>query len=324
MVGYYDNHSIAYCLLGYLCAYYRYYHPIEFITALLNNAANDDDIVGGTNLARLYGIRVSSPRFGASGADYAFDKERKVIAKGLASVKFISAESANGIQLLSRSREYRYFSDLVYDLEHQANIDARQLSILIDIDFFIDFGNQRELQRIVEMYGMFKGGDAKKISRASIEGTMFEEIVARFSNGFTKSGELAKSFTPLDIWSIIHNCEDAIKSIGLPDFSVVYKAKKFAEVMGYNGYASGLDSDRPKLYVREIFPVCRKKDGKQFGYNILTSSLGSGIESKFTIMNRVYDKDPVQKGDVIYAKSYDRDGQYFTLTSYYHVTEYDA
>ena len=29
------NHSIAYCLLGYLCAYYRYYHPIEFITSFL-------------------------------------------------------------------------------------------------------------------------------------------------------------------------------------------------------------------------------------------------------------------------------------------------
>lgn len=38
------NHSIAYCLLGYLCAYYRYYHPLEFITSFLNNAANEDDI----------------------------------------------------------------------------------------------------------------------------------------------------------------------------------------------------------------------------------------------------------------------------------------
>ena len=38
------NHSVAYCLLGYLCAYYRYYHPLEFLTSYLNNAANDGDI----------------------------------------------------------------------------------------------------------------------------------------------------------------------------------------------------------------------------------------------------------------------------------------
>ena len=322
MFGY--NHSIAYCLLGYLCAYYRYYYPIEFITALLNNAANDDDIVGGTMLARLYGIKVSSPRFGASGADYAFDKDKKVIAKGLASVKFISAASAVATQEMSKTKSDSFFSDLLYDLEHTAHVDARQLQILIDIDFFIDFGNQRELQRIVDLYNMFKSGEAKQINKAAVEETMFGEIVAKYSNGLTKDGKEAKSFKILDIWSIIHNCEKAIKSLELPDFSVVTKAKKFADVMGYSGYASGLDEDRPKLYVREIFPVCRKKDGKQFGYNILTSSLGSGIESKFTIMNRVYDKDPVRKGDIIYARSYDRDGQYFTLTSYYHVTEYDA
>lgn len=279
--------------------------------------------MNGTTLARIYGLRVSSPRFGASGADYAFDKEKRIIAKGLASVKFISPASASAIQELAQSKSYQYFSDLLYDLDHCAHVDARQLQILIDIDFFIDFGNQRELQHIVEIYKMFKGGDAKQISKAIVEGTMFEEIVARFSNGLTKSGKEARSFTLLDIWSIIHECETAVKALGLSDFSVVTKAKKFADVMGYSGYASGLDEDRPKLYVREIFPVCRKKDGKQFGYNILTSSLGSGIESKFTIMNRVYEADPVYKGDVIYAKSYTRDGQYFTLTSYYHVIEYD-
>ena len=58
------NHSIAYCLLGYLCAYYRYYYPVQFITAFLNNAANDDDIASGTMLAKIYDIRIYSPRFG--------------------------------------------------------------------------------------------------------------------------------------------------------------------------------------------------------------------------------------------------------------------
>lgn len=55
------NHSIAYCLLGYLCAYFRYYNPIEFITSFLNNAANDDDIQSGTALARQRGIKIIQP-----------------------------------------------------------------------------------------------------------------------------------------------------------------------------------------------------------------------------------------------------------------------
>lgn len=53
------NHSVAYCLLGYLCAYYRYYHPIEFITSFLNNAANEEDIRNGTAYANRVGIQVT-------------------------------------------------------------------------------------------------------------------------------------------------------------------------------------------------------------------------------------------------------------------------
>ena len=46
MFGY--NHSIAYCLIGYICAWLRYYHTGEFIATYLNCAANEDDITWTT------------------------------------------------------------------------------------------------------------------------------------------------------------------------------------------------------------------------------------------------------------------------------------
>ena len=84
------NHSIAYCLLGYLCAYYRYYHPIEFITSFLNNAANEDDIRNGTAYANRIGIKVTMPKWGLSKSEYFFDKDKNIIAKGLTSIKYMS------------------------------------------------------------------------------------------------------------------------------------------------------------------------------------------------------------------------------------------
>lgn len=60
------NHSIGYCMIGYLCAYLRYYYPAEFITAYLNNANNEDDIKNGSALAELYGIQIVPPRYGIS------------------------------------------------------------------------------------------------------------------------------------------------------------------------------------------------------------------------------------------------------------------
>ena len=45
-------------MLGYLCAYFRHYHPLEFITSFLNNAANEDDIRNGTAYANKVGIKI--------------------------------------------------------------------------------------------------------------------------------------------------------------------------------------------------------------------------------------------------------------------------
>ena len=52
------NHSTGYSMIGYLCAYLRYYYPLEFIAAYINNANNEDDIVNGTILAKDKNISI--------------------------------------------------------------------------------------------------------------------------------------------------------------------------------------------------------------------------------------------------------------------------
>lgn len=313
MFGY--NHSIAYCLLGYLCAYYRFYHPAEFITAFLNNAANDEDIQNGTATARLYGVSVTSPKFGVSGAEYTCSSDGKTIAKGVASVKFMSAKSADVLYRLGQNR-YVFFTDLLADISAVGGVDARQLGILLHIDFFSDFGNQRELERIVGIFDLFKQGTAKKISKEKVSGSFVEQELQPYCTGTTKDGKDAASYTILDMPSALHACERRIRSMHLPDIDVIAKVKAFQEAMGYVGYVSGREEDRPLLYVKELYPLKRKKDGKQFGYSLITQSVGSGIETRWTVFNRVFDQEPVTAGDVITCRSYARDGIYFTMTSY--------
>lgn len=311
------NHSIAYCLLGYLCGYYRYYHPLEFLTSFLNNAANEDDIKNGTLYANKIGIKITMPKWGFSKSDYFFDVEKNIITKGLSSIKYMGSGIAEELFDLAHSNEYTHFVDVLYDISKFSKIDARQLDILIKIDFFSDFGNQRELLRIADMFdNTFKKGEAKQISKAKVEGTVFEPIISKYAIGTTKTGGVAKNYTLTDIHSILTEVEDTIKALHLDDLGDVIKVRNFVETMGYVGYISGKEEDRRKLYITNIFPVCRKKDGKQFGYSILTKSIGSGKESRFTVFNRVYDKNPIKKDDIIYCKSFERDGQYYTLIDY--------
>ncbi len=311
------NHSIAYCLLGYLCAYYRYYYPIEFITSFLNNAANEDDIRNGTAYANRVGIKITMPKWGLSKSEYFFDKEKNVIAKGLTSIKYMSDGIAEELYSLAKEKRHDRFVDILTDIDYSTSLNSRQLDILIKLDFFSDYGNQRELLRIADMfYNLFNRGQAKKLSKDKVDGTPLEPIVNKYAVGVTKSGGIAKSYTILDIVSIMRESEDAVKAVHMDDLGDLLKVRNFVDVMGYVGYVSGKDEDRRKLYVLDVYQLVRKSDGKQFGYSVVTKSIGSGKESRFTVVNKVYDEDPIHKGDIIYCKSYEKNGQYFRLTGY--------
>lgn len=257
------------------------------------------------------------PKWGTSRGGYYFNKEHKTIAKGLASVKYIGAKLADELYAVSQSGTFERFVDVLSALS-TTSIDTRQLDILIKIDFFSDFGNQRELLRITELfYDYFKQGTAKQIQREKVDGTPLQPIVEKYAVGVTKAGKDAKSYTLLDIESILRESEDAIKAVGLEDLSVVLKAKNFKDIMGYMGYISGRHEDRPKLFITNIYELKRKKDGKQFGYSFVVRSIGSGKESRMTVFNRTYEEcGAVKKEDLIECLHYERDGEYFKMTSY--------
>lgn len=309
------NHSIAYCLLGYLCGYYRYHHPGEFITSFLNNAADDDDIANGTALAKMYGIKITMPKYGISRSNYSYDEELNTIAKGLSSIKGIGDKDADQLLELARYNVYTRFSDLLHDIKEKTSVNSAKLDTLIHIDFFDRFGNQRELENIVSVYDRF--ADRKKLKSDEVDGSRFYEVIKAHSTNLTKSGKPATQYTILDNLAIIHDCEDRIKSLNLPDFSLVAKVKYFASVMGYSGYVTGKDEDAKKLYIKDIYPLKRKSDGKQFGYSVITQSIGSGKEARFTLFNREYNYLPISKGDIIRLIDWKREkGIYFTLLSY--------
>ncbi len=317
------NHSDSYSVIGYICGYLRYYYPIEFLTAALNTFSdNTEKTAAITKYAKKVGVRVTSPKFGVSRSNYAFDRDRAIIAKGMSAVKHIGKKLAQEIHGLSDDgKTYDRFSDLLADLYGRTSIDSQQLSTLIHIDFFSDFGNQRELESIVYFWEFFKRGAAKQIKKDKVAGSYIDEIVQRHSTDRKKDGGISTSYTLTDVPAIIRECEDKVLSLGLKDYGVITKARYFNECMGYNGFVSGREEDRSTLFIRDVFPVKRKKDGKQFGYNVLTQSLGSGIESRFTVFSTTYKEDPIKKGDVIKCLKFRRDGKgYFTLEKYRHVT----
>lgn len=312
------NHSDAYSCIGYISGYLRHYYPLEFVSAALNVFAGKEEKTANIiNFANRRGIKMRNARFGRSGADYFFDKENKVIYKGAGAIKFMNNQVADEIFALSKKKNYDSFVDLAMDISKETSANTRQLDILIKLDYFSDFGNSKELLRIVEILNMFNWGEAKTIKKDKLQAGKILDIVARYSNGKNKNGTESKSFKILDCISILHECESLILSLGIKDFSLKEKATAQNEYLGYVSLLTEKEEDRPKLYIKSTYPAKRKADGKQFGVNIVAQSIGSGKQSRYTIFNRELEKyGKVSEGDIIFCCRYTKDNGYFTIREY--------
>lgn len=311
------NHSIGYCMIGYLCAYLRYYYPAEFITAYLNNANNEDDIKNGSALAELYGIQIVPPRYGISKDRYVYDKDRHVIAKGINSIKYMNSTVANELYDLAKRSDPKTFMSLLTLMNNETSIDTRQRDILIKIDFFVDFGNVTELSRIASVFAFFKNGTAKKVQKDKISGQMLN-VVSKYATDKNKNGTEAKSFTITDMAGLLDECEAVIKSLHLPDLDLKCKIQNQIELMGYIDLTTNKKEDRRKLLITDVFPLSSKKDNTVWGYAAQTRSIGSGKVSRLTIRSSVYAKTPVKRFDIIYAKELEKN-----RSGYWYLLDYD-
>lgn len=321
MFGY--NHSVAYCLIGYLCAYLRYYHPYEFITSYLNQAANSDDIKKGTELAEQYGIRITPPRYGISREDYYFDASQKVIAKGVSSIQYLSAPIANALYSLAHDQKPQTITDLLYDLKDTV-INSRQLDALVKIDFFECFGNCREMLQMIDMFDFMKKGEVRSIKKANIKDSAIEEIIARHTSGVKKDGKPATAYSfasDADVKECMYELEAHLKAQHIADLDVRTKIQNSLDILGYVDIATQDPKDRRKLLVIDICPM-KDKNGNVWSYRVDTKSVGSGKTARVTIRESLFKTLPIQKGDIIYAHDiWKNDKGYWYILKYDKVLE---
>ena len=308
------NHATEYSLIGYLCAYLRCYYPCEFITAYLNNAANEDDVINGTTLAAEYGFKVTPPRFGASRDAFYFNKEKKEIAKGLTSVKYMSATLANELYDIYDEVKGKPFMEVLKALS-KTSIDTRQLDILIKIGYFEEFGNMGELLKLVQVYSFFKNGTAKSVSKSKVVGFL-TDIISDYATDKGVKGNELKSYTITDMDGLLAACEEQIRKSNIPDLTLKVKIQNSIDYLGYVGIQTGLPEDRRKLLITEVFPM-RGQNGVSWGYKVNTQSLGTGKQSSLTIPARIYAENQVAKGDIVYADNCCKNPKgYWYLNSY--------
>ena len=312
------NHSIGYCLIGYLCAWLRCYYPCEFITTYLNHAKNDADISNGAELAKIYGIAVTPPRFELSGPHYTCDRANRVISKGIASLKGYGEAVCQQLHVIGIKKLPNFVDSL--EAMYQSGIKAAKIQPLINIDYFAVYGNIPELSRILSIFDQFrpaKLGGVKQVKKSSVEGTKLEAIIEAHGTGKTAKGAESKNYTIIDIVGFMRECEAYIKSLGLPDIDIKTKIQNQKEVFGYVDMVTGDKADRRKLFIMAVVPLKSRGGGAPWAYAIQGRSIGSGKETRLTVRSQVYKRLPIKENDIIYARDVQQDKKgYWNLWHY--------
>ena len=154
--GFASPHAAATSLDMCYGAYLKVNYPYEYMTVCLNNYADDAEKTAKLKKELEYfNIKLSGIKFGESRAKYSYDKEKGIISKGIGSIKFLNETVAEELYSLSQSKGdngYNNFIDLLIDITNNTSCNSRQLAILIQLDYFSDFGDPNELTYITDKF----------------------------------------------------------------------------------------------------------------------------------------------------------------------------
>ena len=234
------NHSTGYSMIGYMCAYLRYYYPEEFIAAYLNCASNSDDIINGTELAKLKNISMNNIKFGYSKSEYAIDKKNHTLYKGISSIKYCNFQIADELYELSKNH-YNSFPELLKDINEKTSVNSRQLMILTILDFFSDFGKNKYLLDIIELCNGVKEDKkkgikskpalltVKQIKKDKLEELGISEyLVKKYCNK-----ETAKQYSDIDNLGLVTEMSKRIENKSLDVISQIKAEQEFLEYVVY-------------------------------------------------------------------------------------------
>lgn len=265
------NHSTGYSMIGYLCAMLRYYYPVEFIAAYLNNANNESDIVTGTELAAQKGIKITPPRFRHSSEAYTPNATERTITKGVGSIKYISdADGKNLYQL--KNNHYDTFCDFLKDNP----CNSRATQILIVLDFFCEFGKSQKLLDTVDVFQKYYG--RATLNKASCE--LSSSVISQFAK------ETAKQYRITNSMGLVQCLCNTI-----PDESVSIKKKLEAECE-YLGYIETVVPEaRQHGYIVDI--------DTKYSPKITLYDLSSGEQMVCKVNKKTYQSKPFDKNDII-------------------------
>lgn len=274
------SHSLSYAYDSLYGAYLKSHYPLEYYTVALNYYGDDAvRTLKLTNELQHFGIRLKPIKFRYSKGDYSPSKDENSIYKGIQSIKYMNANIANEIYEL-KNNKYNSFVELLDDIYNRTSTDARQLKILIELNFFEEFGDVNLLLAQKDFYDKFCDRSQFKKDELESLGISLDAIRPYATK------ETPKMFTGVDFKSFVSVAAVQIKA---PPRKLSEQIKSQTEHLGYITIA-----DEKYSRMAAVLAVDTKYAPKLKLY-----SLKNGTTLDCKVDKRTFSKEKLEVGDIV-------------------------
>jgi DNA polymerase III alpha subunit len=189
------SHSLSVAWDSLYGAELKTHYPLEYYTTVLNEYQNDTEKTGRI-ISELssFGISLENIKFGKSKSVYSFDKDAKTIYKSVSSIKFCNEQVADELYNVSQNHTFESFTDVLKAIKSETSINTRQLQILTTLNYFSDYGKNKKLLQIINLYETL--ADRKQVKKNDIEKlhineTLFKSYCAKETDKMYKDIDIA-------------------------------------------------------------------------------------------------------------------------------------
>ncbi len=285
------NHAIPYSMIGFFIGWLRYYHKIELLTSALNvYVDNNEKMASIKEYIRSQGIEIKGIKFGKSKAKYFMNKEENAIYQGIASIKYCNESIGEELYELAKNNHYDNFIELLVDIISKTHVDNRQLKILIILNFFSDYGSNKKLLAIADLYDKF--GSCKIIKKNKIDELGLDENIIKKYSG----KETEKQYSQIDNVGLVSELSKRI----------VDKALSIKEQIKYEQeYLESIVYTNPKAPEKIYYVVeCKFYKDKTKPYlRLYNLRNGEYLKTKIT-SGKAFIESPFKEGNVINVKEF--------------------
>jgi DNA polymerase III, alpha subunit len=320
------NASHSYCVAvdSLYGAYLKSHYPLEFYETFLKlleeNGEKDRMSAVKKEAENYFKIKFPSFKFGQDNREITANTETREITNSLKSIKGFGETVAAKMYELQEFPPLT-FTELLYQMTEE-KIQKDIIDILIKIGYFSpEYGNITELTKIRDAFDFLNKGNVKSLKIEKLKNysdSILADCIKNHTSDKTAKGNPSASylFSENSSITVLIEYEKTIKEKSLPDEMLYKQIENQIELLGYADISTNKPEDRRKLLITEIYPM--RKDDKTWGYSIQTRSIGTGKTANLTVYEKIFKKQPLYKGDILYASDL-----YKNKKGYWHLNKYE-